>query len=108
VSRSFTILRSFSGSGSLATNRTKLCQSLVLSSALVGHFRSLHSLHRACLGAGGRERKVKSGALFDLALRPDFATMFLDNPPHRGKANAVAGKFCRGVKTLKGLEQTIG
>ena len=55
-----------------------------------------------------REGEVKRGAVIRLALGPHASAMTMDDPLHRGQADAGAGEFVGGVQALEGTEKLAG
>jgi hypothetical protein len=57
--------------------------------------------------SGGAERELHACTAVNHALSVDPAAVALDNAPRRSEPNARAGKLCRWMQTLEGLEQAI-
>src|SRR5690606_13021081 len=54
-----------------------------------------------------RYREIERGALVDLGLRPDAATVPIDNALHSRQAHAGTGEFLGIVQTLERAKQFV-
>jgi hypothetical protein len=54
------------------------------------------------------EGEVEGGSFFDGSFYPHFPTMPLHNPSNGRQADTIAGEFRDGMKSMEGLEKTIG